>query len=184
MLLLLLLILLTSGLFLYARNIRINSKRFHPEKVDLIVVLTGATGRINEGVRLLDGGIAPLLFVTGVEAAGQFYINAPGYDVKRLKSEGKVLVDPTAKNTKENAYQTKEVIQKIFPKPHSILLVTSSYHIPRAELIFKKSLPSVDIYIYPVKSSSYDPNNWWKDLRSLKLLVGEFFKYLWYRFFL
>src|SRR3990167_2955311 len=177
LILLLLFISVIAGLLLYARNIRLSSGLGDPERVDLIVVLTGATGRINEGMRLLEGGVAPLLFVTGVEAAGQFYLNAPGYDVKRLRMEGRVLVDPTAKNTRENAFQTKLILRKIRPTPQSILLVTSTYHIPRAELMFKKWLPSVAIYVHPVKSGNYDPNDWWRDIRSIKLLVGEFFKY-------
>lgn len=173
-----------AGLFLYARTIRMSSARGCPEKADLIVVLTGAAGRINEGVRLLDEGVAPLLFVTGVEAAGQFYLNAPGYDVKRLRMEGKVLVDSTAKNTRENAFQTKLILKKIKPTPKSILLVTSVYHIPRAVLMFRKRLSSVEICAHPVRSSNYDPNRWWKDFMGIKILVGEFFKYLGYRFFL
>ena len=180
-----LLISISVGLVLYARAIKVRSDVVRPEKVDLIVVLTGGSGRIIEGARLLEEGIAPRLFVTGVEAAGQFYLNAPGYDLKKLKDEGKVLVDPTAKNTIENALQTKAMITQLKKVPSSILIVSSTYHLPRAELMFKKVLPkTIKIFIYPVKSSNYDPDVWWRDFTSLKLLVGEFFKYLWYRLFL
>lgn len=178
-----LLLSLVIGLGLYARAIKIRSNFTDPEKVDLIVVLTGGSGRINEGVRLLDQGVAPRLFVTGVEAAGQLYLNAPSYDLKKLKNDGRVLVDPTAKNTNENALRTKEMIEELSPPPFRILLVSSTYHLPRAELVFKKILPTTaKISLYPVKSINYDPDKWWRDITSLKLLVGEFFKYLWYRF--
>jgi uncharacterized SAM-binding protein YcdF (DUF218 family) len=182
---LLLVISITGGIILFARNIQFIAGHTYHGRADLIVVLTGASGRINEGVRLLDEGVAPHLYITGVEGVNQFHVNAPGYDIEKLQDDKKLMVDPSAKNTKENAEQTKNMISELDVIPRSILLVTSTYHMPRAELIFKKALQSnIAIYLYPVKSNNYDPEYWWRDFTSIQLLVTEFFKYLWYRLYL
>ncbi|HLB59039.1 MAG TPA: YdcF family protein, partial [Bdellovibrionota bacterium] len=143
--------LFVGGFFLFTNGVYDRPPDKIPPQVDLIVVLTGGSGRIAEGLRLLEGGFAPRVFVTGVEAADQFYLVTPGYDIEALKANGKLLIDPSAKNTKENALQTKSFLEKLSPKPKRLLLVTSTYHLPRAELIFRKTLPAeFELYVHPV----------------------------------
>src|SRR3546814_12907337 len=42
--------------------------------VDAIVVLTGGSKRMDAGVQLLNGGTAPVLFVSGVDSAEQLRV--------------------------------------------------------------------------------------------------------------
>ncbi len=51
------------------------------------------------------------------------------------------LIETTSRNTYENIRETKKILDRDFPgsKPHRVILVTSSIHMPRAVLIAKKS---------------------------------------------
>jgi len=169
------------GLHFYAKAIKSRVVVHSGEKADLIVVLTGGAGRIAEGLRLLEAKMAPKLLVTGVEASDRLHLVMPDQNLADLKRRGSLLIDPSAKNTKENAQQTRDMLAKIHPKPERLLLVSSSYHLPRVELAFQRTLPAeYQISLHAVQSQNYDPDGWWKSWRSTKLLTGEFLKYLWY----
>ncbi len=141
--------------------------------VDAIVVLAGGKGRIQEGVRLYRQGVAPQLFLIGVDPSvrrDELYRqkgNDPGADG--------VILEQQSRNTLENAFYGRTLLTQ--RKTRSILLITSRYHLRRAELLFKKALPAdVVIHAYPVDSANFK-NEWWNHIGSTRLLWGEFYKY-------
>ncbi len=124
---------------------------------DAVIVLTGGARRVSTGLELLAGGHAPQLYISGVNNAvslddilGQWQ-SAP--EEKRAASCC-IILDHKARNTAQNASETQAWAKK--ENIHSLRLVTSSYHMPRAWLEFRSVLPGIEIVPHPVVSIKTD----------------------------
>ena len=147
-----------------------------PPHADAIVVLTGGKGRVNEGLRMLRAGVADTLILSGVhEDAGMDAIFANGVDPYLRES---IILEKSSKNTYENAVQTRRlVIEKGFK---SIVLLTSWYHLTRAELIFRTVLPK-DVVIFACAVARPEPEETYIfNFKVMAVLASEFLKYWWY----
>ncbi len=146
---------------------------------DAIVVLAGGRGRVEEGVRLFREKKGNFLFLIGVDPVVR------KQDLFRER-EGEALADrvfleKASRNTLENALYGREIIAR--KDIRSILLITSRYHMKRATLIFRNTLPrDIAIYPYPVDTKNLK-EAWWSDRGSFRLLFSEFYKYCLFRFF-
>jgi uncharacterized SAM-binding protein YcdF (DUF218 family) len=149
-------------------------------KTDAIVVLTGGRGRIEEGVRLYREHQARYLFLIGV---GPMVRKSELF--KERKGEGEdegVFLENISRNTLENALYAREMILNK-KDISSIRLITSRYHMKRATLIFRNTLPAeITIYPHPVDSRNLK-EEWWSHGGSFRLLFSEFYKYCMFRFF-
>jgi uncharacterized SAM-binding protein YcdF (DUF218 family) len=153
-------------------------KGYGPVKknADAIVVLTGGMGRADEGLRLLREGRAGVLILSGVHADADIdsiFLN------KTSKAErGKIILEKVSSSTYENAVEVNRLVARHGFK--SIILLTSAYHMKRAEFIFKKILPAdVKILTHSVSTPNFDAKRWWGG-GSLALLIIEFLKYYWF----
>jgi len=106
---------------------------------DAIFVLTGGEGRIQEGFRAWSGGAARELYILG--AGGMVPVTRIVPEASRIPAEAlsRVHVEAWSGNTLENAFSAKSAVGG--GKFSSVILVTSDYHIPRANLAFRKVLP-------------------------------------------
>ena len=106
---------------------------------DAIFVLTGGEGRIQEGFRAWSGGAARELYILG--AGGMVPVTRIVPEASRIPAEAlsRVHVEAWSGNTLENAFSAKTAVGE--GKYSSVILVTSDYHIPRANLAFRKVLP-------------------------------------------
>jgi uncharacterized SAM-binding protein YcdF (DUF218 family) len=106
---------------------------------DAIFVLTGGEGRIQEGFRAWSGGAARELYILG--AGRRIPVTRIVPEAARLPAEAlsRIHVEGWSENTLENAFSAKYAVGE--GKYTSAILVTSSYHIPRAVLVFRKVLP-------------------------------------------
>jgi uncharacterized SAM-binding protein YcdF (DUF218 family) len=147
------------------------------EPTDAIVVLTGGSQRLQNGLQLLAAGKAKKLFVSGVHH---------GVDVAALlRSAGQapdglpccVVLGYAADNTYGNAAETAAWMrQEHFA---SLRLVTSNYHMRRALLEFSRAMPEARIVPHPVFPETVKPARWWASPGTLELILGEYDKYLW-----
>jgi uncharacterized SAM-binding protein YcdF (DUF218 family) len=143
---------------------------------DGIVVLTGGTSRITDALELLAAGRGKRLLITGVN---------PGTtttDIARQFADyGKILrccvdLDYSAINTLGNAVETRRwAIDRGF---RSLIIVTSAYHMPRASAEIAHQLPNVALIPFPVVSDRLRIEPWWSNGTTAKLVVSEYFKYL------
>ena len=145
-------------------------------KSKAIVVLTGGSDRMAEGLRLLERGLAQKLFISGVYHR---------VEVKELLSVAKknpneleccIELGYTADNTAGNAYETAVWMEK--EGFHSLRLVTASYHMPRSLLEFQRVMPEIEIIVHPVFPEGFKGENWWLWPGSTGLIASEFSKYL------
>lgn len=149
------------------------SYRQSTRKVDAIVVLAGGKGRVEEGVRLFRASRANFLFFVGVDPSvrkSDLYRFKPGDP----PSEN-VILEKSSRNTLENSILGRDVI--VSRDVHSVLLLTSRYHLKRASILFRNSLPkNISIIPYPVDTVNLK-ESWWNHGGSFHLLFSEFYKY-------
>lgn len=155
------------------------SYRQNTQKADAIVVLTGGKGRVEEGVHLFRASRAEFLFFVGVDPSvikSDLYRPRPGDP-----SADYVILEKSSRNTVENSIFGRDVIVR--NGVHSVLLITSRYHLKRASILFRNSLPKdITIIPYPVDSVNLK-ESWWSHGGSFQLLFREFYKYCMLRTF-
>ncbi len=164
----------TVGLFSFAAAIP-QTVTEPGRKTDAIVVLTGGSGRLGEGLALLAAGRAEKLFISGVYR---------GLDVKQLLAVSKNR--PTglesrigignAVDTIENAAETALWVAAEGYK--SLRLVTSDYHMARSLLEFRYAMPGIALVPHPVFPQHVKKKGWWRWPGTTSLIVGEYNKYL------
>ncbi|MBU6507572.1 MAG: YdcF family protein [Alphaproteobacteria bacterium] len=162
------------GLFWFANQIP-NAVDDPTTRTDAIVVLTGGSLRVENGLQLLAAGMGKTLFVTGV---------FPGVSVPALLHSANapdtlaccIVLGHVADNTTGNAIETAAFMRK--QNYHSLRLVTSAYHMPRSLLEFARAMPGVTIVPNPVFAGNVKQGQWWEWPGTLSLIVTEYVKYL------
>ena len=148
-----------------------------PERsTDAIVVLTGGTLRLEEGLDLLQAGMAKKLFVSGVHQGVEVrellrYVAASPEDVACCIALG-YAADDTIGNARETAVWMAE--QGFV----SLRLVTAGYHMPRALVEFHAVMPKLEILAHPVLPDQVKTQAWWRYPGTAGLLAEEYTKTL------
>jgi uncharacterized SAM-binding protein YcdF (DUF218 family) len=117
------------------------------EKTGAIVVLTGGKTRIETGLDLFSENLAPELFITGVHenvTKDELISRHTGRPLPKCC----ITIGYKATTTTSNALEAADWVKSKNIK--SIRLVTSNYHMARALLEFRQSLPDVEIIVHPV----------------------------------
>ncbi len=145
---------------------------------DGIVALTGDEDRISEAVRLLAEGKAGRLLISGVNKStgAPQIINSNGAGPQQAwLFRCCVDLDRRALNTEDNALQATAWARKRGFR--SLIVVTSTYHMPRALMELRQSMPELDLIPYPVKSPRME-TEWWNDPRTSWVLCKEYLKFV------
>ncbi len=146
------------------------------DRADGIVVLTGGSSRVSDGMDLLAGKRAQRLLISGVHAG-----NSRG-DISRAMPEHQQLLSCCvdlgrfAVNTRGNAAEAQRWVEaRGF---HSLIVVTSNYHMPRAIAEFSHTMPGVKLIPYPVVGDTWRSEPWWSSGAGARLLMLEYAKFL------
>lgn len=165
-----------AGLVWYASAIPVPGQD-RDRRVDAIVVLTGGSERIDEGLALLEAGLGDVLFISGVPAAvapddlwRAFGID-PAPDVA-----DRIVLGHAAANTLGNAEETAAWVRTRGYR--SLRLVTAAYHMRRALLEFRAVMPGIDPIPHPVYPPHVKQEEWWRFPGTALLLTREYMKYL------
>jgi uncharacterized SAM-binding protein YcdF (DUF218 family) len=143
---------------------------------DGIVVFTGGDSRVSDALALLASGRAKRLLISGV------YTGTTSSDIARqVVDYNRMLaccvdLDYSAFNTLGNAVGARQwTLKNGF---HSLIVVTSAYHMPRALAELSHQLPDVALIPYPVVSDRLRIEPWWSNGTTTKVVLSEYFKYL------
>jgi uncharacterized SAM-binding protein YcdF (DUF218 family) len=137
---------------------------------DGIVVLTGGAERLPTALSLLKEEKAPRMLISGVNEKVSLGALFGRIDEEYLK---RIELGYKADNTFENALETKEWAQK--NDIHSVLLVTSFYHMPRSLFELRTQIPNIRIYPVPVFMQT---EQHWTYTRSAWLVFVEYNKFI------
>jgi uncharacterized SAM-binding protein YcdF (DUF218 family) len=170
-----LLALWTAGLVWYAEDIP-RAVEDSATPTDAVVVLTGGSGRLDVGFKLLTDGHAKKLFISGVARE----VNTD--ELIRLYGQGRtefrccVSIGHAAGDTAGNARETAQwIAEEGFS---SLRLVTASYHMRRSLLEFRRAMPRVTMIPHPVFPEGFRAGDWWRWPGTLNLLISEYSKFL------
>jgi uncharacterized SAM-binding protein YcdF (DUF218 family) len=146
------------------------------ERADGIVVLTGGTSRIEDAMQLLAGGRGKRLLISGVHR------NTTPREIIRLVPQYEELVaccvdlDYSALNTVGNAAETRRWARD--RNFRSLIVVTSSYHIPRSMAELEHQLGNIRLIAFPVVTEKLRSEPWWSNAATARLLFSEYLKYM------
>lgn len=142
-----------------------------------IVVLTGGTARIDGALQLLAEGRAERLLISGVNpmVTRQALASTVG-DGLRGVLECCVDLDHQAQDTIGNAAETREWADR--RGFSTLIVVTSSYHMPRSMAELALAMPDKRLIGFPVSNPELHLASWWRDPDTFGLLVREYGKYL------
>jgi len=144
---------------------------------DGIVVLTGrGEHRLQHAGRLLREGKAHRLLVSGVNR------RITKDDVRRLTQ----LDEPTfhccvdigyeARDTMGNAGETRAWVER--RGLSSLIVVTSSYHMPRSLVEIALALPEARLHAYALVPKEFRSTPWWLHFGTMRILFSEYLKFL------
>ena len=142
---------------------------------DGIVALTGGASRIADAIELLALGRGKRLLISGANRA------TTSGEISRLNPDyGRIVsccVDfDRSLNTLGNAIETKHWAESRGFR--SLIVVTSSYHMPRAMVEISHQLPDVALLPFPVIADKLHAEPWWTRGTTMKLMFSEYLKYM------
>jgi uncharacterized SAM-binding protein YcdF (DUF218 family) len=148
----------------------------HMKRADAIVALTGGAERISDAVDRLRNGNGARLLISGV-----------AYDVTRERLAGKapsvrewlrccIDLGHAARTTVGNAKETRH--WAALNGYRSLIVVTSSYHMPRAMIELKRQLPDVELYPAPVVTEKLKALDFWRHPELLRTIGLEYAKFI------
>ena len=138
-------------------------------KADAIVVVSGGdtNARTDEAIKLYKEGWAPLIVVSGASNAKAMCQRAINSGVP----EKAIVMDESSETTRQNATEVKKIVDS--RKIEDVILVTSGYHMRRAQLEFSAQFNDVKIRSHPVASDKNWSSWWWLTPWGWWLAMGE-----------
>ena len=163
------------GFVLFA-NAALRQEQVARGRADGIVVLTGEASRIAAGARLLAEGRAGRLLISGVnrrigrEEVRRLTGLSPA-DFERCVDIGYDALDTKGNAVEADAWAAAHRFSRL-------IIVTSSYHMPRALTEMGRRLPGATLVPHAVPMRRLAGEPWWLRLASARLLVEEYLKFL------
>ncbi len=143
---------------------------------DGIVVLTGGASRVADAMELLAAGHGKRLLISGVHrttTAAEIARQLPGYEKVVACC---VDLDYSAVNTVGNAVETRRWVRERGFR--SLIVVTSSYHMPRSMVELGQQMPDIVLVPFPVVTDRLRGERWWMSAPTAKLIFSEYAKYV------
>ncbi|MFJ7970222.1 YdcF family protein [Psychrobacillus sp. NPDC096389] len=142
-----------------------------PVKSDVIIVLSGADGRLEKGFQLYEEGYAPNLLLSN-GSVENLYERALELGVP----DDSILMEVKSDSTLDNAVFSKEVMEEY--KFESAIVVSSSFHMRRAKVLFDKAFRNSNIRLTYVaeEMNAYNPRGWWAEKSNRDITFREYIK--------
>ena len=152
-------------------------------EISNIIILTGGTNRIKDGLKIIDDlkKSETINFKILVSGTGKGFTKnslkkqlGPNFNSKLI--ECCIELDSVSTNTFSNAVESLKWTQKNNIK--EFILITSNYHMPRAFLEFKNTMPNLKIHTFSITPKKLDVGKWLYSYQTFSLIFKEFCKYI------
>ncbi len=170
------------GLVEYKEKILV-TKKYVSKKGSNIVILTGGTNRIKDGLKIINK------FEKASTFNSKILVSGTGKGFTKISLEKKlnfdfnlnlieccIELDSISTNTYSNAYETLKWAKK--NNIEEFILITSNYHMPRAFLEFKSRMPNLEIFTYPITPTKHNIKMWLSSFQTFSLIFSEYCKFL------
>ncbi len=174
------------GLWIFAANLpqplnHHDIPKLVDTQADAILVFTGGNDRLNTGFQLLRNNYAKDLFISGVHRGVDVVSLVQNFNKEESTTPCCVTIGYNANDTYGNAKESLAWIKS--KNMRRIILVTSTYHIPRSLYYLERANIPLDIQTYPILSE-YGRINRWGDLPGTRsVILSEYNKYVFTAFF-
>ena len=153
------------------------------KKSSNIVILTGGTNRIKDGLKIINEfeKTPTFNFKILVSGTGKGFTKASlekniNFDFDFNLIECCIELDSISINTYSNAIETFKWAKK--NDISELILITSNYHMPRAFLEFKYRMPNLKIFTYPITPEKHNINMWLSSFQTFSLIFSEYCKFI------
>ena len=164
-----------AGFIVFAGSIE-HSAPPEIERADGIVVLTGGPLRLSAAAELLAAGFGGRLLISGVNHLTTRDDLFRKSGLTHAQFDCCVDVGYSAHDTSGNASEAKQWVEA--HRFARLIVVTSSYHMPRSLTELGRALPNVMLIPYPVVPSTLRADHWWMHAATMRLLFTEYLKFL------
>ena len=147
-----------------------------PQPADLILVIGGDFfgPRVLKGADLATQGYAPLVLISGPpysqgRSEAEFAIDflaSKGYPRRLFQAFANYADSTVSEATVLSAELKRRQVRRV-------ILVTSSYHSRRADIVFRLFCPGIHFISVSAPDPHYDPEHWWTDPGSRRLFFSE-----------
>ncbi len=168
-------LLLAVGFFLFVARIQTREATLDRD-ADGIVVLTGGSDRLVDATNLLAEGRGKRLLITGVHPETTLPEIARQMPAPETALQCCVDMGRSALNTRGNAIETAQWARA--QGFHSLIVVTSTWHMPRALVELRRAAPELQFIPYSVVSPTLRTEPWWRSAATIRLMAVEYLKYL------
>lgn len=149
----------------------VNEATLHP--ANLIHPLGGSLERVDYAVELYRLGYGPRIFLTGCSCQENYAQTlAAG-----VNPDDVIRGRDWSTNTYQEATELKSYLDN-HAAINSVIIVSSPYHMRRAQWIFRKTLGNnvrLQFAAVPFEQSQYR-QQWWTDVSSAKMVLSEYLK--------
>ena len=168
------------GLIEYKNKI-LSNITYISNKSSNIVILTGGTNRIKDGLKIVNkfeksSTFNSKILVSGTGKGFTKMSLAKNIDFDFNLIECCIELDSISTNTYSNAFETLKWVKK--NNISEFILITSNYHMPRAFLEFKYRMPYLKISTYPITPKKHNIKNWLGSFQTFSLVLSEYCKFL------
>ncbi len=154
------------------------------QKAEAIVVLGGGTGdREATGARLFAEGYAPLVITTGDEIVlpGLPGVTAAGLSADELESLGvpasAIVQLAESKTTCDDARLTLASLAALPGEKKRVIVVTDPFHTRRAQWLFNRAAPELEVITVAANPSWFDADQWWATDIGIIVVAQEYVKF-------
>ncbi|MBI3242173.1 MAG: YdcF family protein [Chloroflexi bacterium] len=151
------------------------------QQADAIVVLGGGIGdREATGARLFTQGYAPLVITTGgeIHLPGLAELTAAGLAADELESRGvppPAIIQLTESQT--TCDDARLTLAALPGDSKRVILVTDPFHTRRAQWLFNRAAPELDVIAVAASPSWFDPAHWWATDIGIIVVAQEYVKF-------
>ncbi|MEK4346221.1 YdcF family protein [Paenibacillus sp. FSL P4-0184] len=146
-----------------------------PKQADVIIVLSGGQGRVEQAAELYKAGYAPYIILSNAKESTSKSGDMVQTALKLGIPKDLIFTENAAESTYQNAEFTLPIMQEHDFK--SAIVVSSDFHMRRVKFLFDRVYKKSKIELTYVGSPSvYNAERWWSDRKSRETTFNEYVK--------